>query len=360
MNIWTLPGPAEFLRKVERSLREGMSTVVRFPISEQTGFRDRMLAMLDDSWTCSIFRPEPTRPPFESLCDRFAPSLSREWGTNLLDLCEREDFQGRLIWIDGLEQLSRRDWDAWKKFLVDYAQASRSVQDFHRTLFVTSLEGIPSSDSPVTDVTLTTHDWRCVVDEMDLLFLAYARLRERSVNPTMRSLLAATVARVAVWDLETAERLLDQETDRILEPTETLRSVAHERGWTTETPVGWEFGTDSGNGTLHAALASLPGPPRELRRRLWSAQASVLLPLVDVERYKIVEENYRQLGARLRSAGETMDPLALQIGNLKGLVEHSSFDRNVRNRVERLHRWRNRLAHLEPLSPSAVHSLAGG
>ena len=39
-----------------------MSTVVRFPISEQTGFRDRMLAMLDDSWTCSIFSARTNAP----------------------------------------------------------------------------------------------------------------------------------------------------------------------------------------------------------------------------------------------------------------------------------------------------------
>ena len=57
MNIWTLPGPAGFLRKVERSLRNGMSTVVRFPGTEQTGFRDRMLALLNDSWICSVYRP---------------------------------------------------------------------------------------------------------------------------------------------------------------------------------------------------------------------------------------------------------------------------------------------------------------
>lgn len=337
-----------------------MSTIVRFPVREQNGFRDRMLGLLNDSWTCSIFRPESARLPFEDLCDRFAPGLSTGRGINLLDLCEREEFQGRLIWIDGLERSSRKDWDAWRKFLVDYAQASRSVQDFHRTLFVTSLEGIPPSDSPVTDVTLTTHDWRGVVDEMDLLFLACERLRERGVSSTMRSLLATTVARVACWDLETAERLLDQETDRILEPTETLRSIAHERGWNMQTPVGWEFGTDSGDGTRHAALASLPDPPRELRRRLWSAQASVLLPLIDSQRYGIVEENCRQLGVRLRSVGETLDPLDIEIGTLKSLVQHPSFDPDVRNRVERLHRWRNRLAHLEPLSRNAVYSLAGG
>ena len=359
MNVWTLPGPADFVRRVEHSLREGMSTVVRFPGREQTGFRDRMLGVLDDSWNCSIFQPESARQPFESLCDRYWTGFSSGWGTSLLDLCERKDFQGRLIWIDGLQRLSRNDWVAWRKFLTDYAQVSRSVQDFHRTLFVASLEGTLPSDPPQTDVTLATHDWRGVVDEMDLLFLAYERLGERTANPTLRSLLASTVARVAAWDLETAERLLEEETDRILEPFDTLRSIARERGWGTDTPVRWEFGTDSGDGTLHAALASLHDPPRELWRRLWSAQASVFMPLIEEQRHEIVMDNCHQLNARLRIQGEIIDPLDIQMGDLKGLVNHPSFNRIVRNRVDRLHRWRNKLAHLEPLSPREVHSLAG-
>ena len=40
MNVWMLPGPAGFLKTVERSLRNGVSTVVRFPGREQVGLRN--------------------------------------------------------------------------------------------------------------------------------------------------------------------------------------------------------------------------------------------------------------------------------------------------------------------------------
>ena len=360
MNVWALPGPAGFLRGVERSLRSGASTVVRFPGAEQTGFRDQMLALLNDSWTCSVFQPEPAQPPFESLCDRFAPGLPTGWGTGLLDLCGWEDFQGRLIWVDGLERLNGHDWLAWRQFFVDYAQASRSVREFERTLLVASLEGTPPVEPPEADVTLVTHDWRGVLDEMDLLFLAYDRLGVRNVSTAMRSLLATTVARVAGWDVATAERLLDEEIDVILEPTHMLRSVAGEKGWTAETPIGWEFGTDSGNGSLHAALASLHDPPREIRRRVWSAQTSVLLPIIDNHRHAIVTEQHGQLAARLAvSEGKVTNPLDLQVGDLLSPTLRRGFDQNLRSRVERLVRWRNALAHLKPLSLSAVRSLTG-
>ena len=359
MNVWALPGPAGFLRKIEFSLRRGVNIVVRFPGRDHAGIRDRMLPLLNDSWVCSVFRPEPTIPPFESLCARFVPDILNGKSTNLLALCQREDFQGRLIWIDGLDRLDKSDWLAWRNFLADYGQASRSMQEFERTLFVASLEGTPPAEPPETDVTLTTHDWRGVVHEMDLLFFAYEHLGERNLSDAMRSLLASTVARVAVWDLETAERLLDEDGTVILDPSRMLRSIAQERGWTSETPVGWEFGTDSGNGSVHAALASLYEPPREIRRRVWSAQSSILLPLIDSRRCEIVTENHGVIAARLRSKGDKRDPMDIEVGDLVSPLLRRNFDRSLQDRVERLARWRNDLAHLKPLPLNAVRSLAG-
>ena len=357
MNVWELPGPAGFLKRVERSLRDGVSVVVRFPGEELAGFRERTLTLLNDSWTCTIFRPEPAQSPFESLRRRFGSGFSCGWGENLLDLCELEDFKERLIWLDGLERLDRTDWRTWRKFLTDYAQASRSMREFERTLFVVSLYGTPPAEPPERDVTLMTHDWRGVVDEMDLLFLACERLSERNARPAMRSLLAATIARVAAWDLETALRMLDEDSDVILEPGQMLQSFAREKGWTADTLVGWEFGTESGNGSRHAALASLDDPPREIRRRIWSAQVSILLPLVDTRRYEIVQEHRGKLRAHLNSEQDRTDPLDLDMGKLKGMIQRPGFDIDVKRRVGRLHRWRNELAHLELLSLDAMRSL---
>ena len=237
-DLWTLPGAARFLRRVERYLRDGVSAVVRFPGEAPDGFREGVLSALDGSWRCDIFRPDAAEPPFEGLRQRFAPQMSSAWKPTLLDLCEHEEFHGRLVWLDGLDALDRDDWLNWKRFLTDYAQASRSVQEFERTLFVAVLEGSPPEEAPPNDVTLVTCDWRDVIDEMDLLFLAHEHLRQRNMRPAMRSLLATTVARVAVWDVDVAVRLLDEGEGVILAPCSMLRSVADEKGWKTDTPVG--------------------------------------------------------------------------------------------------------------------------
>ena len=359
MNSWSLPGPARFLRRVERSLRDGVSVIVRFPGRTLAGLRDQVLARLHGSLQCTVFRPEPARLPFECLRNRLAPQLATEWSPRLLDLCEQHEFQGRLIWVDGLDGLDRDDWRNWKQFLVDYAQASRGVREFERTLFVVVVAGSPPADPPERDVTLTTHDWRDVVDEMDLLFLSYERLGQRDLSPTMHSLLATTVARVAAWDLETAERLLDERHDVILDPISMLRSVARDKGWTTDTPIGWEVGTASGNGSRNAVLAALDDPPREIRQRVWSAQVSVMLPAIDRFRLDIIREHYAQLAMYLESEGNAMDPLDLDIGGLTGIIHRPGFDDSVQRRVRRLNGWRNDLAHLNLIGRSAVRFLAG-
>ena len=360
MTLWVLPGPARFLQRIERSLRDGKSIVARFPGDAPMGFRERALSPLHDVLHYASFRPEPAELPVEGLRRRFVPGLSENWGVSLRDLCEHEEFSGRLIWLDGLDALDENDWLAWKNFLSDYAQASRGVREFERTLFVATLEGAPPAHPPDEDVALTQCDWRGVVEEMDLLLLAHERLGDRADGPVMRSLLAATVARVAAWDPDMAERLVDEEDETILDPRCMLQSVANEKGWTSETAVAWELGTASGIGTVHAAIASLEDPPREIRRRLWSAQVSVLLPEIDLWRRQFVFENRALLASHLDREGNRADLLDLDVGDLTGMVLRPGFNHDIRQHVRRMNNWRNDLAHLKPLSCHAARLLAGG
>ena len=50
------------------------------------------------------------------------------------------------------------------------------MQALGRTQFVVPIDGVPPA-GPARDVSLAVHDWRDVVDEMDVLFLANGRLR---------------------------------------------------------------------------------------------------------------------------------------------------------------------------------------
>ena len=172
------------------------------------------------------------------------------------------------------------------------------------------------------------------------------------MNPVLRNLIATIVARVASWDFNSAKCLLRERNRSILAPTKILRSVAREKGWTRETPIGWEFRTASRTGIVHPARAALENPSREIERRVWSAQASVLLPRIETWRHETVEQNiYTVRGLMRRTGKEGVDPYDLEIGELASLYEKKGTPRSIRKRVRRLRNARNALAHLRPLRP---------
>jgi len=355
MNTWSLPGPSGFLEEVERSLRDGASVVLRFPGSMPADLEQALRTLVDNSWIWTVTRLDGHSTVFDGLCDRFAPRLPALTGANILDLCQAEEFQGRLIWLDGLDL---DNWPTWRTFLGEYAQASRDVPTFGRTLFIAPLAGTPIGEPPEKDVTLVTHDWRDVVDQMDLLFFTHHRLGERRIEQTQRALLATTIAQVSAWDLDIAEQMLDEDKEVILAPGQMLQSIALERGWTAETPAEWQLGTASGRGSTHAALASLSEPAHEIQRRLWSAQASVLFPVIEAQRHEIIQDNLPRLVAYQRNEYDaSVEPYALEIGPLADIVDRRGFDSQVRKRVLRLRRARNALAHLVPLPPGTAFAL---
>ena len=358
MNIWQLPGPLDYLNAVERSLRDGESVILRFPEGAPSGFERSLRVRLADSWQWGRVKVSNSakvglRAPLRQLLEEFAPELTAISNWTTADLCEAEGFLGRLIWIEGLRNAN---CPAWMSFLEQYAQASRGMSMLRRTLFVAPLR-VGASEASARDVALMVHDWTGVVDEMDLAFLANDRMRARSIGGMLRTLLVMTIARVAAWDCTVAERLSDASTEDILNPLELLKSEARARGWTRETPSSVSLGTESASGVVNAALAAI-SKPDEIQERIWSAQVSVLLPVIEMQRREIIKERRYQIASELRRNGWAEDAEALEIGELAFLFRRIGFDQEVSARVENLRLARNALAHGQPLLTSQALALA--
>ena len=346
MTFWDLPGPGRFLEVVERSLRSGINVVTRFPGVVRRGFADILTRNLEHVFSLSRF--EARRHPLRSLCDRYAPSIVVD-ENDVGVICEDDAFRGRLIWLDGLNS---DNWCEWREFLTRYAHICRTVSALGRPVFIAPLDGMPPGKPPNNDVAISVHDWSDVVGEMDILFWAYRRLLRRGRGECETQLLAMAVARVAGWDFDTAERLVDEEASVILSPVGMLRSFAMEKNWTLHTPSKWGLGTASGSGVLHAALAALHDPPREIERRMWSAQASVLLPRIDYWRSQFVAQNSSRIRRQLQHNDfGTRDPYELEIGKLQLVVQRMGCGQRVCRSVRVLRDARNALAHLRPLRP---------
>lgn len=358
MSIWHLPGPSGFLGAVERSIRDGESVILRFPEETPSGFETALFVRVADCGLWGRIEINPSgalsaRAPLHQLLEQFAPELTALADPTAMDLCEADGFVGRLIWIEGLQNGS---CGAWQTFLEKYAQASRSVSRLRRTVFVVPM-GANSLEASDGDVALKVYDWAGVVDEMDLVFLAHYRLRMRGIQGTLLTLLVMTIARVAAWDCTMAERLAKARPENILNPMQLLRCSAQERGWTSETPPSVSLGTESKAGVVHAALAAIREPD-EIQRRVWSAQVSVLLPVVEMHRLEIVREYRHQIVEKLRRTGQPEDVEALEIGDLAFLFSEAEFDHEIASRAEDLRLARNALAHGRPLVTSQALMLA--
>lgn len=353
MRLWDLPGARRFVESACDILRDGSSVVIRFPGVVPDGFDDAVSATLGN--TLRVSHLQATQAPLDDLAHSYAerPGQIR----HLSDLCEDRGFRGRLVMLHGLDTST---WPAWREFLGNYAQASRSLSLLGRSLFLAKLAGYPPVEPPSTEVGLTSFAWEEVLDEVDLLLFANEHLRQRAREPLMRSLLATTVARVAAWDFETATALVAADDRTIMDPVDLLSGIAHERGWTTETPFDWHLGTASHSGIPHPARAALDNPPTELHRRLWSAQLSVLLPWIEARRHETVASNLFKVKRQMRMNGDGQgDPFALELGEMFSLFVRRGADRHIRRTVKHLRDVRNELAHRRHVPYSTVVDLIG-
>ena len=278
----------------------------------------------------------------------------------MAELADSPPFQGRLVWI---ENIDRTDWAIWSATLVAYAEACRNVDLLNRTVFIVLLSGEAVTEVSPEEVALVRRDFRGVVDTLDLLVLALWSAPEDIRRREQRALLAHTVAQVAQWDFSLAEQLLSLPLAEALSPADALRHYAQCRGWTAATAECWETGTIDGPAerpTVHSALLSVSGRTRQVRQRIWAAQAAGLLPLVEERRVGLINRyrRYLQLPIEIEAGVWVYDPLDLDVGQLARHLDRTDKPRMVREQVRRLRLVRNKLAHMEPLDPEqALHRM---
>lgn len=353
MRLWDLPGAIRYLRDIEQALRLGDNVVVRFPSAVEPTLFDAVWSTLDGCGLRLTHLADGAKPR-EALGERFLHRWPADADLPSI-LCEAEDFKERLIFLD----VPAHEWEPWRKFLEDYVRASRATPVTRRSMFVATIAGTPPGAPPMTG-TAQVFEWDDVVDEVDILGFANDYLRRKGKARSVARLLASAVASLASWDFDTANRLLDERDRTILQPVEMLRSWGRERGWHEGTPISWNMGTASRAGTPHAARSAMDDPPLEIHRRLWIAQASVLLPKIEAKRASIVKENFQDLRRWLIRADQSeSDPFDLEIGDLHRMFQDHGGRTSLRREIGKLRIARNTLAHVDPLEPSVAIDLVG-
>ena len=349
MRLWDLPGARRFVHSACDLLRAGNNVVASFPGAVPDGFDDAIAVAIGNAF--HLGRLSGTAAPLDDLRQHYADQPTHIHSAT--DLCDDAGFRGRLVRPYGLDAHS---WPAWRDFLGAYAQASRSRPLLGRSLFL--LAGCPPPDEPAAEVGVVDMTWDGSVDNVDLLLFANEKLRERTPDPLLRSLLANTVARVAAWDYDSAAILVAENDQTIMDPTEVLRAIAKDRGWDADTPLDWRLGTASRAGVAHPARAAVEDPPVEIERRLWSAQLAVLLPWIEERRHHVVAGNLYEVKRQMRADGDGQgDPYDIEVGELYALFARRGGHRRIRKTLQCLRDGRNVLAHRRHLSYDRVLGL---
>jgi hypothetical protein len=358
--VWQLPGPRRFVDGVVADLEQGRSVVLLLPEHGPQGYDLR--AAVERRWTegehgrIEGFTVDPGSSPLALLAERYP--LPADVRLSIQGLFESERFPGRTLWLEGM---CGSAWPAWKAFLADYEHVARNQGLLMRTSFVVPLMGQIADDAPGADVGLAVHRWDDVLDGLDLLLLAGQLLRNRGHSARLRELLASTVAQVALFDVEVADRLSAEPAERILAPLPLLEDVATERGWSRDTPRCWHLGSEcrvTGEPRAHSALRAINGG---VERRIWRAQVGAMFPLMEEYRQSLVQKLRRHLRVPFETdfGGRVTDPGDLELGHVAHQVRRFSLPLAPADRAK-LKEWvdaRNALAHLEAVPAEAVIAL---
>jgi hypothetical protein len=352
MDRWSLPGPASFLVSISEALRDGESIVIGVPLNALSALTEALEDRLGEEWRT----PEPLigteGNPLGELCAALNieddPS-SRRGAASFLAAIDTK----HVIIVSGV---TSSHWQAWQEFLDEYANASRSISAMDRTLLVVLAAGLPKSRLPRKAPALRAMIWDAVVGEADVFSYVTQSLRKRgrSIDGNAK-LMARVVTRLALWDFDLVDHLLDLEPRALFQPKEAV--LAASTGHPAWERIGeqWEDGGAAqfdGEKLRHSVAIARSGDDQaELDMRLWAAQASELLPALEINRRQLAK---RMKEARLKlpvllNGEEISDLLHLEIGPLRHLARTHRLPPDIVRLADKYWHLRNKLAHLWPL-----------
>lgn len=350
----SLPGPAGFIDSVLQQLRDGVSVVVAAPTLAPSGLVDAFVELLQhDRWLVQRVTVDSQDDPLKWLTERLYLEPERWVGWSVERMFERLS-AGQVIVVDGVTD---ENWDDWRTLLRDFEVASRQRASDERALLLTIVRGVPRKRLHAGGAALDMKLWTGVVGEFDTLTYVDQRLRDGRKPSRCHKLIVRQISSLALWDLDLADFLAKQPESDMFDIQRLLQAARQALSLDgASMGVGWERGgSDHFDGIEMShpfVLLERGDPDNELGRRLWTAQAAELLPLIEVRRRDLIRRLERLVpcpflidGKRqIRSLGE------LEIGSLAYVTQTHGIKGELRECAEWLANCRNTLAHLRLLT----------
>lgn len=345
---WALPGPSLFASSIVDDVDAGRSVLLELPPPGVDGLTRQVRALLHEHGSMrTVKEVEGTSSPTDAL-ETLAGDVAHDGVEAALRSLSRSEL---VLWVRGCTSVQ---WNEWRSVIEVASRLAGELPLGSR--LVLAIEVPAGERLPAQDVAVRRHRWEGQVDQDMLTWWCRQLLANDVREPmTVKRLRTAMTAHIAVWDGELAADLLT-EVHLPAARQDILVAAAKRRGWKRGMPASWQIGAQmliDQRPVVHSAWLAESQRWDDIDRRIWSAQASVLLPVLDDMRMKIIRLHQRSLPTGLRdSTGQVMPIEDYELGFLRYLMLNRGWKPQTSHYASVIQRaWglRNQLAHLKPV-----------
>jgi hypothetical protein len=350
-DMWDMPGPRRFIGGITGEVRSGHSIIVSCPLNLLTEVTQRIrfaLRLLEHR----VDTLDPEVSPQDAL-SRAIPAENE--GRVLFDRVAESGLRTYIVSAESPD--SRVNWEA---FMGRFQHHAMRLDSFSRATIV--VVTTYSEAGNINEVALKQASWRFVWTEVDSLALAGLYAAGRPRQTIADKVVTHTISRLALCDASLAALLADVRHELLSDPIPLLIEAGIKRGWDANTPESHNNGTLTyldGAPAVHSCLVALRSHGHaagtaqldEISVRRWHAQATVLLPWIEMQRQLLTSRVFRFI----KQCSD--DPQAMEIGPLWYELRKTNAPSREKTKASILRNARNRIAHSSILTYEDINQL---
>lgn len=261
--------------------------------------------------------------------------------------------KNRIIWIKGLSAEDSKKWVCFCQGFADRtAEEGLFVLEIHDDVVVSE-----STNMRVIGFSECVNDYDCQ------LFNSFLLDGLNSYNNNWNRYISTCAAKVCSIDAEISEMLIRLTDFKNDSPLEGIKRIVELPDFTRR---------GKGSNSNHVLWNYRNGNFDEIEHRIWAAQVNVLFPIIELERFALVQR-YREIinqvisDEQVYQYGEILhDAVDVELGTLCHLMSKRNDDglytlyipkEEDRERIRFLHDCRNELAHVSCCTPEQICKL---